>query len=186
MKNKNIVAFTRFLAFLLAMVSAMSCSQRDNPVETSAPAIEQTPRLIMLPKVETNNLSKGDIDLAFVTVESGGTLSLAARHGKVTVTATLNVPAGSVSRNVVIFGYLDPKYLAVAFFPSGLRFKQGKPAVLDFEAKGLGLSPGADVKLYYIDGNTYMQIPANISVDSFGNLRCQAYIQHFSRYAFGF
>jgi len=141
-------------------------------------------------------VSKGKVsDAELVTAKDGGKVNAEFEYtsvdGKKThVHAEFQVPKGALNNDVLITMTLDTTVVGVKFQPEGLVFNQ--PAKLDFHVDHLNQIPDLPpLGFYYVDdgGNfnpvSYENLENHVHPDHSDLNLNDAYIQHFSIYAFG-
>lgn len=186
------------LALLFGLlVFLVGCDNFENPVSSpELTAIEentsQEMNFITLPKPD--GFFKPLKTSATITPQTGGRLALNYSQGRgserVHIQVSLRFAPRSVSEDVTASMSVDSDALMFYFEPSGTTFL--KPGQLTVNARGLDLSDvpaGAEIKLYYIDGDQWEEMNTQmIRYDvRQGQLQCvNGEVPHFSRYAFAF
>lgn len=188
------------------VLAFFSCTE--NPLtsvqEKSAPQVsEKAITFIPLPNAPTG-LKKELTATRWISAKYGGLLQISysyyvpGTYRKVTVLATLRVPAGAVPYDQYLTMRLDDQTLSgsvdmnVMFGPHGTTFY--RPALLSIVTTGLDLSSipsSANVQLYYYNTDTGTYEPMTVKMAQYnlssGMIQClDGELPHFSRYAFGY
>ena len=205
--EKNMKTFFNLLCLTAMAVLIIGCSEMISPLDSpsrSDGGAPVRPSTISFEYSETlgfiyypaGYVSKGDVtNSKLVTAKDGGKVKADFEYmsldGKKThVHAELQVPKGAVDQDVNITMTLDTIVVGVKFEPEGLVFNQ--PAKLDFHVDHLNQIPNdPPIGFYYVDdgGNfspvSYDQLDNHMHPDHSDLNLNNAYIPHFSIYAFG-